>query len=106
MKTKLWTPQNKREMFIGFLPPLKTILQLNITQIWNPLTVEYPNEIMVLKLRIETISTDPKLQKSMDLPNPIGSEKSVSLAHLELGEYQLFIKPPQTNEEIKGTLFC
>ena len=89
-----WVPSTSQDNFT-----------VEYNQIWNPLTIEYPNGNHGLELRIETISTDPKLQKSVDLPNPIGSDKSVSLAHLELGEYQLFIKPPQAKEEIKGPYF-
>ena len=41
----------------------------------------------------------------MNLPNPIGTDKSVTLADLELGEYQLFLKPLKSKEEIKGPYF-
>ena len=40
----------------------------------------------------------------MDLPNPIGSEKSVSLAHLELGEYQLFINLLKQKKKLRAPI--
>ena len=89
-----WVPPTSQKNF-----------EVKYNQVWNPLTIDLPYGNAGLELRIQNNSTDQKSRTSMNLPNPIGTDKSVTLADLELGEYQLFLKPPKSKEEIKGPYF-
>ncbi len=85
------TPQTKFEVEFG--------------KVWNPLTIDFPRGNAGLELRIQNISTDQTSNNSIKIPILPKSEKSVTLAHLNLGEYQLFLRPKDSNEEIKGPYF-
>ena len=89
-----WVPKNPQTKF-----------EVEFGKVWNPLTIDLPNGNAGLELRIQNNSADQKSNNSIKIPSPNRSERSIKLAHLDLGEYQLFLKPKGSTEEIKGPYF-